>query len=71
MISHGFRLRVAPWNATAATTTAEFASTSHGPHIANSDQVHGKAAASRPHSKVGFAGMMGTRFSSLRDLFAP
>jgi hypothetical protein len=70
MMIHGFRLRAAPWNA-AATITAEFASTSDRPHIANSDQVHGKAAASRPHSKVGFAGIRGTRYFALRNLSAP
>jgi len=30
----------------------EYRSTNHDRHFANSDQVHGKAAASRPHSKA-------------------
>jgi len=42
----------APWNAVAAATAAESASTNYHRHLAISDQVHAKAAAPRPHYKA-------------------
>ena len=41
-----------PWNAVAAASAVESSSAKNHRHFANSDQVHGKAAASQPHSKA-------------------